>query len=219
LVIFMLINITFWACFEQAGTSLTLFADRNVDRVIWGWTMPASMTQFFNPFFIVTFGSIFSIMWVKLSAIGKNPSIPIKFALGILQLGAGFLVTLVAVNFAEDFKVPLITLVLLYMLHTTGELFLSPIGLSMVTKLAPKSMAGTAMGGWFLSFAIANFVAGKIAALTGAEGTEVGAEIDMGAQLEQYTSIFGNIGYVLVAFAILIILGSKPLNKLMHGVV
>lgn len=220
LVIFMLINITFWACFEQAGTSLTLFADRNVDRVIWGWTMPASMTQFFNPFFIVTFGSIFSIMWVKLSKIGKNPSIPIKFALGILQLGAGFLVTLIAVNFAEDFKVPLITLVLLYMLHTTGELFLSPIGLSMVTKLAPKSMAGTAMGGWFLSFAIANFVAGKIAALTGAEGGGVGeAAMDMGAQLQQYTSIFGNIGFVLVAFAVIIIVFSKPLNKLMHGVV
>lgn len=219
LVIFMLINITFWACFEQAGTSLTLYADRNVDRMIFGWLMPASMTQFFNPFFIVTFGSIFSVMWIKLSEMGKNPSIPMKFALGILQLGVGFLVTLVAVNFAEDYKVPLLTLVMLYMLHTTGELFLSPIGLSMVTKLAPKEIAGTAMGGWFLSFAIANFVAGKIAALTGIEHGGGGEAVDLGAQLEQYTSIFGNIGFVLVGFAVLIMLLRKPLNKLMHGVV
>ena len=79
LLIFMLINVTFWACFEQAGTSLTLFADRNVDRDIMGWVMPASMTQFFNPFFIIVFGSIFSVMWVKLSQMGKNPSIPMKF--------------------------------------------------------------------------------------------------------------------------------------------
>ena len=121
----MLINITFWACFEQAGTSLTLFADRNVDRAIMGWDMPASMTQFFNPFFIITFGSIFSLMWVKLDKIGKNPSIPLKFAFGIIQLGLGFLVTLIGVKFMnESFQVPLLTLVFVYLLHTTGELFL-----------------------------------------------------------------------------------------------
>lgn len=216
LVIFILINITFWAAFEQAGTSLTLFADRNVDREIFGWVMPASMTQFFNPFYIIVFGSIFSVMWVKLSAIGRNPSIPIKFALGILQLALGFLVTLVAVNYADDYKVPLMTLVFLYMLHTTGELFLSPIGLSMVTKLAPKNIAGTAMGAWFLSYAIGNFVAGKIAALTGGEGGTVIS--DMGEQLEVYTATFANIGYVLLGFALLIAIFSKPLNKLMHGV-
>lgn len=217
LVIFMLINISFWACFEQAGTSLTLFADRNVDREIFGWLMPASMTQFFNPLFIVIFGSIFSWMWVKLSQLGRNPSIPMKFAYGILQLALGFLVTYLAFGFAEDFKVPFITLVLLYLLHTTGELFLSPIGLSMVTKLAPKNIAGTAMGGWFLSFAIANFVAGKIAALTGVEGGE-GEALDLGVQLETYTSIFTNIGIVLIIISIIIMLVRKPLNKLMHGI-
>jgi len=217
LVIFMVINITFWACFEQAGTSLTLFADRNVDRFVFGWEMPASMTQFFNPAFIIIFGSIFSIMWVKLSEIGKNPSIPMKFALGILQLGIGFLITLVAVNFADDYKVPMITLVLLYLFHTTGELFLSPIGLSMVTKLSPKNIAGTAMGGWFLSFAIANFAAGKIAAVTGAGG-ENGEALSLEAGLNNYVSVFSNIGFVLIAIAILIAILNKPLNKLMHGV-
>jgi len=216
LVIFIMINITFWAAFEQAGTSLTLFADRNVDREIFGWVMPASMTQFFNPFYIILFGSIFSVMWVKLSKIGRNPSIPMKFSLGILQLGLGFLITLIAVEFAVDYKVHIITLVFLYMLHTTGELFISPIGLSMVTKLAPKNIAGTAMGAWFLSYAIGNFVAGKIAALTGGEG---GIQItDMGEQLQVYTSTFANIGYVLLGFALLIALFRKPLNKLMHGI-
>ncbi|MCC5915777.1 MAG: peptide MFS transporter [Cryomorphaceae bacterium] len=169
LVIMMLINVVFWACFEQAGTSLTLFADRNVDRNVMGWLMPASMTQFFNPAFIIIFGSIFSVMWVKLTKIGKNPSIPMKFSLGILQLGLGFLVTIIGLQMESAFKVPLLTLVILYLLHTTGELFLSPIGLSMVTKLSPKNIAGTAMGGWFLSFAMANFLAGQIAGLTGAK--------------------------------------------------
>jgi POT family proton-dependent oligopeptide transporter len=219
LIIFMLINVTFWACFEQAGTSLTLYADRNVDREIMDWLMPASMTQFFNPFFIIVFGSLFSVMWVKLSEKGRNPSIPMKFAYGILQLGIGFLVTYVAFTyFTVEARVPLLTLVLLYLFHTTGELFLSPIGLSMVTKLAPKHISGTAMGGWFLSFAIANFVAGKIASLTGAEASEGSMEIDLNEQLELYTSIFTNIGVVLVAIAILIMFLSKPLNKLMHGV-
>jgi POT family proton-dependent oligopeptide transporter len=216
LVIFMLINIAFWACFEQAGTSLTLFADRNVDRSVFGWEMPASMTQFFNPAFIIIFGSIFSVMWVRLTKIGKNPNIPMKFALGILQLGLGFLVTIIAVQFAEDFKVPMITLVVLYLLHTTGELFLSPIGLSMVTKLAPRNIAGTAMGGWFLSFAIANFVAGKIAAITGGEA---GVTLTIEEGLNTYLSVFSNIGFVLIAISILIMVLSKRLNKLMHGVV
>jgi POT family proton-dependent oligopeptide transporter len=217
LVIFMVINIAFWACFEQAGTSLTLFADRNVDRDIFGWLMPASMTQFFNPFFIITFGSIFSVMWIKLSKIGKNPSIPLKFSFGIIQLALGFLVTQVGFQFVnESFQVPLLTLVFVYLLHTTGELFLSPIGLSMVTKLSPKSMAGTAMGAWFLSFAIANYVGGKIAAMTGGHGGGEVASPEAG--LTNYLSVFSNIGFVLLVIALLIALANKPIKKLMHGV-
>jgi len=216
LVIFMIINIVFWACFEQAGTSLTLFADRNVDRVVLGWTMPASMTQFFNPLFIILFGSIFSVMWVKLDKIGKNPSLPMKFSLGILQLGLGFLVTIIGMQFVDNYQVPLLTLVFLYMLHTTGELFLSPIGLSMVTKLAPAKIAATAMGGWFLSFSIANYLAGGIASLTGAE--DGAAHYTVAEGLGVYIGVFSTIGFVLIGFAILIALISKPLNKLMHGI-
>lgn len=217
LLIFMIINIAFWACFEQAGTSLTLFADRNVDREILGWEMPASMTQFFNPFFIIVFGSIFSVMWVKLSKIGKNPSIPMKFSFGILQLALGFLVTQVGLQFVnESFQVPLLTLLFLYLLHTTGELFLSPIGLSMVTKLSPKNIAGTAMGAWFLSFAIANYVGGKIASLTGGHGG--GEALSAAEGLDKYTSVFSTIGFVLIGIALLIAIFNKPLKKLMHGV-
>jgi POT family proton-dependent oligopeptide transporter len=217
LIIFMVINIIFWACFEQAGTSLTLFADRNVDREIMGWIMPPSMTQFFNPFFIIVFGSIFSVMWVKLSAIGRNPSIPMKFSFGIIQLGLGFLVTMVGLQFVnEDFQVPLLTLLFLYLLHTTGELFLSPIGLSMVTKLAPKNISGTAMGAWFLSFAIANYLGGKIAALTGGHD---GAEALTAAEgLEKYTSVYSTIGFIRIGLALIIAMFNKPLKKLMHGI-
>jgi len=171
LFILMVFNVVFWACFEQAGSSLTLFADRNVDRSIFGWEMPASMTQFFNPGFIILFGSFFSVMWIKLNERKINPNIPLKFGLGIIQLGLGYLLLYVGSSMAgSEAKVPLVILALMYMLHTTGELFLSPIGLSMVTKLAPKHMTGQVMGAWFLSFAFANSAAATIAQLTGAGG-------------------------------------------------
>ena len=217
LLIFMVINVTFWAFFEQAGTSLTLFADRCVDRMVGSWLMPASMTQFFNPFFIIVFGSIFSVMWVKLAKIGKNPSIPLKFAFGIAQLGLGFLVTILGMKFANaEFQVPLLTLVFLYLLHTTGELFLSPIGLSMVTKLAPAKIAGTAMGAWFLSFAMANYLGGFIASLMGGHGG--GEDLTGEAGLIAYTEVFTQIGFICLGMALLIIICNKPLKKLMHGV-
>ena len=216
LIILMLVNIVFWACFEQAGTSLTLFADRNVDRLIFGWEMPASMTQFFNPLFIVIFGSIFSVMWLKLSKIGKNPSIPVKFSLAFLQIAIGFLVTKAALPFAnEAFQVPILTVVFLYLFHTTGELFISPIGLSMVTKMAPKNIAGTAMGAWFLSFAMANFTAGIIASMTGGEG---GVSLEGAEALAKYTDVFATLAYALLGIGLLIFLLNKPIQRLMHGV-
>jgi POT family proton-dependent oligopeptide transporter len=221
LMILMTFNVVFWACFEQAGSSLTLFADRNVDRDVFGlYEMPASQTQFFNPAFIILFGSIFSVMWVRLSKIGKNPNIPMKFGLGIIQLGLGYLMLLLGSALAgEAAKVPLIILGLMYLLHTTGELFLSPIGLSMVTKLSPKHMTGSAMGAWFLSFAFSMYVAALLAKLTGAEG-EGGAVVDLSPaqSLANYTHVFGNMGWVTVGIGVLLVMLSKPLNKMMHGV-
>lgn len=219
LVLLMLFNIVFWACFEQAGSSLTLFADRNVNRMFFGYEIGAATTQFFNPFFILIFGSIFSVMWIYLNKIGKNPNIPMKFGLGIIQLGLGYLVIQLAMPFVSaDFQVPLFTLALLYMLHTTGELFISPIGLSMVTKLAPKEMTGTVMGAWFLSIAGANYVAALLAKLTGAE-EESGEQVATAADsFNQYVDIYTQMGLITVGIGLLLVIISKPLNKMMHGV-
>jgi POT family proton-dependent oligopeptide transporter len=218
LILLMFFNIVFWACFEQAGSSLTLFADRNIDRTVMGTEIGAATTQFFNPFFILIFGTIFSVMWVWLSRIGKNPNIPMKFGLGIVQLGLGYLVIYVGLPFVSpDFKMPLMTLALLYMLHTTGELFISPIGLSMVTKLAPANMTGTVMGAWFLSIAGANYVAALIAKLTGGEhgGSEPATAAD---SFNTYVDIYTQMGLITVGIGLVLVLISKPLNKLMHGV-
>jgi POT family proton-dependent oligopeptide transporter len=220
LIILMFFNITFWACFEQAGTSLTLFAERNVDRTIFGWEMGAATTQFFNPFFIMVFGSIFSWLWVALAKKGLNPNIPMKFGLGILQLGIGYLMVIVGGWFSVAYIVPLWTLTFLYLFHTTGELCLSPIGLSMVTKLAPKSMTGTVMGAWFLSFAGSNYLAGILAQLTGGEGHGGGEAVTITAaeSLATYTDVFSSIGFITVGIGIFLMLISPFLNKMMHGV-
>ncbi|MCB0844061.1 MAG: peptide MFS transporter [Bacteroidetes bacterium] len=222
LVILMLFNVVFWACFEQAGTSLTLFAQRNVDRMVGGWEMGAATTQFFNPAFILLFGSIFSLMWVWLSKIKKNPNIPAKFGLGITQLGLGYLVVLLGNMFVSpEYLVPLWTLAFLYLLHTTGELFLSPIGLSMVTKLAPKHMTGTVMGAWFLSFAGSNYLAGVLATFTstGGHGGESGSETVSAAEsLMQYVDVYSTMGYITVGIGLTLLIASPFLNKMMHGV-
>ena len=225
MIVMFAFNIVFWACFEQAGTSLTLFAERNVDRHLFGWEMGAATTQFFNPAFILIFGSIFSIMWIKLTEAGRNPSIPMKFGLGIIQLGLGYLVVYGIQSLglvSPEFKMPLFTLVFLYMLHTTGELFLSPIGLSMVTKLAPKRMTGTAMGGWFLSFAGANYVAAILAKATGTEeghgGEAAAATTDAASTLSTYVDVYTQMGLITVGIGLLLVLLSRPLNKLTHGI-
>jgi len=217
-IILMVFNVVFWACFEQAGSSLTLFADRNVDRSIGSFEMGAATTQFFNPAYILIFGSLFSIMWVKLKNSGKDPNIPMKFGLGILQLGLGYLMVLVAAPLAVEYQVPLWTLAVLYMLHTTGELFLSPIGLSMVTKLVPKDMTATAMGAWFLSIAGANYAAGMLAKLTGVEGAVEGEVLDPAMSLATYVDVYSTMGYVTVGIGLFLMLMSPLINKLFHGI-
>ena len=216
-VILLLFNVVFWSCFEQAGSSLTVFAARNINLHIGNWEMGAPTTQFFNPFYILVFGSIFSIMWIWLDKIKRNPSIPLKFGFGIIQLGLGFLMVQLGAVFAKDYLMPLMTLVLLYLLHTTGELFISPIGLSMVTKLAPKNYAGTMMGAWFLSWAAANYVAALLARLTGA-GQEGDIIPPVSETYDIYLDVFTKTGIITVGIGLLLVILSKPINKLMHGV-
>ena len=215
-IILLVFNVVFWTCFEQAGTSLTFFAERNIDRTIGNFEISAPTTQFFNPFFIMVFGSLFSLMWIWLDKIKKNPNIPAKFGFGIMQLGLGYLVVQVGAVFAHDYLMPLLTLVFLYLLHTTGELFISPIGLSMVTKLAPKNLAGTMMGAWFMSWSAANYLAGSLAKLTGS--AENAASRPISETYEIYLKVFTNTGLITVGIGLMLLILSKPINKLMHGV-
>jgi len=221
LLVLLVFNVLFWAFFEQAGSSLTLFAKENLNREFFGWTMPASWAQNFNPLFIVVFAPIIAGMWVKLAVNKRDPSIPMKFALGLLQLGLGFGALAIGCNFfANEGITPFLFIVILYLLNTTGELFLSPVGLSMVTKLAPEKFTGMVMGAWFLSISAANFVAGQIAALTGEveERPEDAPPIEPTETLPLYTDVYENSAYVILGATALLLLLVPLLKKWMHGV-
>lgn len=218
-VALMFFHCLFWAFFEQAGSSLTLFADRNVDLTLFGWAIPASLTQSINPLIIIAFAPLFAKMWINLQNKGIQPSIPVKFVLGIAQVGLGFGALVFGAFFAKDGITGFFWLVLAYFLHTTGELCISPVGLSAVTKLAPAKAVGTVMGAWFLSISFAHHLAGWIAKLTdtaSAEGTgEVVAPV---YSLPIYTEVFFKIFWVSLGVALLLWLISPYLKRRMHGV-
>jgi POT family proton-dependent oligopeptide transporter len=154
----------FWSGFEQAGSSLNLFADRLTDRVFFGWEMPTTWLQNVNPFFIVILAPVFGVMWERLAHRDRNPSIPVKFGLGLLALAAGFFVLAWGSAYATDAtRVSVAWLVITYFLHTCGELALSPVGLSSMTKLAPAGRVGQMMGVWFIAAALGNLFAGLAA--------------------------------------------------------
>ncbi len=208
-------SVVFWAFFEQAGSSLNIFARDYVDlslAPISDWTMPVSWTQSFNSWFILLFGLPFSFMWIGLARADKEPSIPLKFGLGIFQVGIGFICLWYGAHIMpEDGKVGLIWLVLGYMFHTTGELCVSPVGLSMVTKLAPPQITGFMMGMWFLFTAFANNLAALIAGLTTGHGGEL-------AGVMAYGNVFYTIALSAFGFGIFVALISPLLKKMMHGV-
>ena len=158
--------IAFWAAFEQAGASLTIFASEQTNRNLFGWEMPASYFQSFNAIFIVALAPVFSMIWQALNKRGLEPSSPLKQAYGLLFLAIGYLVIAFGVKDLDpNIKVSMLWLTTLYLLHTIGELCLSPIGLSMVNKLAPARFASLLMGVWFLSTATANKLAGVFSQL------------------------------------------------------
>jgi POT family proton-dependent oligopeptide transporter len=153
----------FWAGFEQTGASLNLFADRHTDRMIFGWEMPAGVLQNVNPAFIIIFSPVFAALWVQLGKRNMDPSAPLKFALGLILMGVGFIVMFLAARYVVAGEKVLPTwLVLTYLFHTFGELCLSPVGLSSMTKLAPARFVGQVMGLWFLATAIGNNLAGQL---------------------------------------------------------
>ncbi len=218
-IVLIVFSVVFWTLFEQAGSSLTLYAERNTDRSILGIVeMPAAQTQIFNPLFIVVFAPIFSAMWLAMARKRLEPSIPVKFAIGLMLVGFGFLVLVYGSNFrSADFKVGLLWLVLAYLLHSLGELCLSPVGLSMITKLSITRVVGLMMGVWFLSTAMAQYVAGIVAQFASVE--TVGGEVtDPGKALATYTSVFQTIGLWSIGFGVLLLLLSPVLKRMMHGV-
>jgi POT family proton-dependent oligopeptide transporter len=217
IVILFIFHSIFWALFEQAGGSITLFTLENVDRVVLGSEIPTSIFQLLNAFFIMTLAPLFSIMWIKLRANGKEPSTPMKFVLGLAQLALGFGVIVLAAQFAVEGLVPIVFLIVMYLFHTTGELSLSPVGLSMITKLSPKRMVGFIMGVWFLSISLANKMAGKIGELTA--GSNLGENATSIETLEVYSSTYLTWGVFVVGSAALVLFFLVPtLRKWMNGI-
>jgi POT family proton-dependent oligopeptide transporter len=236
LVLTLLITV-FWSFFELAGTAITLFAERNVNLTL----MNASQTNAINPGYIIFLAIPFSMMWVYLSKTQRNPTTPNKFALGILQLGLGFLVFAMSAQYMDAAgRTPFMFLMIGYLLLTTGELFISPIGLSKVTELSPKSMTAFMMGVYFLSSSYAHYISGAIAKLTttneigvmpepgfmtsiiekvtGFAGGYSDSSVEGVQSLVSYTSVFTQVGVVAIGMAVLAFLLSPILKKWMHGV-
>ena len=161
--VFFLAAAIFWSLFEQAGSTLNLFADRDTRTSILGWSFPSSWFQSMNSLFVWTFAPLFAWMWLALGRRGSEPSTPLKFASGLILVGAGFGVLIVGARLAEGgVQVSPMWLIVVYLLHTFGELCLSPVGLSAMTKLAPARIAGLIMGVWFLAASVGNFIAGRL---------------------------------------------------------
>jgi POT family proton-dependent oligopeptide transporter len=209
MLIIFVFNVLFWMFFEQAGSSFTFLADKIVNRDFGDWTFPLEWFQSVNSIAIITLAPIMAWMWVKMGR--NNPSIPRKFGLGLIFNGLAFLLLMIALNSMVDGngKIPFWTLFMVYVIQSVGELCLSPIGLSMTTKLAPARLAGMAMGCWFLSIAIGNNLAGIFAGHVSGEGGMTAA-----SALSGYTFGF----WALVGSGVLLFLVAPLVNKLMHGV-
>jgi proton-dependent oligopeptide transporter, POT family len=217
-IVLTFFSVVFWTLFEQAGSSLTLFAERSTDRDLGFYTMPAGQVQIFNPLFIVLLAPVFSILWTALGKRGIEPSTPVKFAIGLMLVGAGFLVLVLGAGSADNFfKVGLVWLALAYLIHSIGELCLSPVGLSMITKLSIPSLVGMMMGVWFLSSAMAQYVGGIVAQFASVE--TVGGEVtNPKLALDTYIQVFQTIGWVSVAIGVALLIIAPLLRRMMHGV-
>ncbi|MCL6258740.1 peptide MFS transporter [Aquiflexum sp. TKW24L] len=210
IAILFLFSALFWSGFEQAGSTLNLFAERFTDRNFLGWEIPAGYFQSVNSMFIIIFAPFFGALWVWLGRRNLEPSSPLKFAMGLILLGMGFLVMYFAAKIAASGNLAAPTwLIFTYLLHTFGELSLSPVGLSLVTKLAPAKYGGQMMGIWFLSVSLGNLFAGLIA------GEASGGTDEALAQMPgQYMIIV----FTAVGAGLLLLLLSKPIRKLMGNV-
>ena len=209
MLIIFTFNVLFWMFFEQAGSSFTFLADEIVNRDFGDWTFPLEWFQSVNSIAIITLAPLMAWMWVKMGK--NNPSIPRKFGLGLIFNGLAFLLLMVALSSMvnDAGQIPFWTLFAVYVIQSVGELCLSPIGLSMTTKLAPVRLGGMAMGCWFLSIAIGNNLAGIFAGHVSGTGGMTVESAHAG-----YTFGF----YALVGAGVLLFLVAPLVNRLMHGV-
>ncbi len=208
--------IFFWAAFEQAGASLTVFADRQTERDIMGWTMPASWFQSVNAVAIVIFAPVFAWLWSQLGKRGLDPSTPVKMSFGFVFLAIGYLVIAFGVKGVDPTtKVSMMWLIGLYLMHTFGELCLSPIGLSAVSKLSPPRFASLMMGVWYLSSAGANKMAGVLSSFYPEEGKE--APVLLGYQVTDMHSFFLIFVVMAMVAGVVLFVLAKPISKWSHG--
>jgi POT family proton-dependent oligopeptide transporter len=203
-IVVLLFFVTFfWTAFEQAGGLMNLFTDTDVDRVILGWEVPTTWYQMLNAILIVLLGPLFSALWRRLGERGKDPNPAAKMAFGLIFAALGFGVLVIAARQAEGpAKAASVLIVLTYLLHTIGELCLSPVGLSMVTKLAPLRFMSMMMGAWFL----ANFLGNKLAGTIGASADRYGPE-----------AVFSGIGMATAAAGVVLFAINRALYRMMHG--
>jgi POT family proton-dependent oligopeptide transporter len=210
MLIIFAFNILFWMFFEQAGSSFTFLAENIVDRNLGGWVFPTAWFQSVNSLAIIALAPVLAWVWVAMARKNVNPSIPRKFGLGLIFNGLAFLLLVYALSSLLDTgKIPFWTLFMVYVIQSIGELCLSPIGLSMVTKLAPLRLVGFGMGGWFLSTGIGNNLSGIFA-------SHVSGETGMTAASAQSGYEFGF--WALMGSGILLFLLAPLIQKLMHGV-
>jgi proton-dependent oligopeptide transporter, POT family len=209
-------HMVFWMLFEQAGGSLNIMTDRYVNL----HGMEASQLQSLNPLYIILLAPVFSWVWARLGKAGREPRTPTKFLLGLLQMALGYFIIVWGIRSVigtadQGTLIPLIFLLGMYLFHTTGELSLSPVGLSVVTKLAPAKVVGFVMGAWFLSIAFAHKIAGELGKLI----AEPGDSATAADSLKAFADVYMMWGvYVVLGAAVILLLLSPFLKKWMHGV-
>ncbi len=207
-------HMIFWVLFEQAGGSLNILTDRYVNTM----GFETSQFQAVNPFYIIIFAPLFTWIWTRLGKSGKEPRTPIKFMLALVQMAIGYAIIVFAVkaSVVSGEAIPLVFLMLMYMFHTTGELSLSPVGLSVVTKLSPAKTVGFVMGAWFLSIAFAHKIGGYLGQLI---AQPTGETVDRAAELTSFANVYMNWGvYIVLSAAALLLLLSPMLKRWMHGI-
>ncbi|MEM6625898.1 MAG: oligopeptide:H+ symporter, partial [Pseudomonadota bacterium] len=217
-LILIAFSVVFWTLFEQAGSSLNLFAQDHTQLKVEGvYEIEAAQTQSFNSGFILLFAPIFAALWAYLGRINLDPNPALKFGLALIQVGGAFYFLILGAQFLdEDYRMPLIFLALAYMVHTTGELFLSPVGLSMVTRLSPATVVSTVMAVWFLSSSWAQYLGGFIASLTAVEAVG-GQVLDKEESLRAYLGVYSALGFWTVILGVGLSLASFWLKRLGHG--